>query len=135
MSPKSPALGYACLKPGTDSAALFGVGTIVSLIGTGFIVYVLTPFLSLILRTQSRIGISWGRETPELIQRSGFKHQFESAFKLKRLPATIILLAALIMTFVAAFVLPSILCIIFVIVRSSSRLQLGVSQRIVADRI
>ena len=47
---------------------------------------------------------------------SGFKHQVESAFKLKRLPATIILLVALIMTFVAAFVLPSILCIIFVIV-------------------
>lgn len=49
---------------------------------------------------------------------SGFKHQIESAFKLKRIAATIILVVALVMTFVAAFVLPTILCIIFVIVRS-----------------
>jgi len=47
----------------------------------------------------------------------------ESAFKLKRIAATVILVVALIMTFVAAFVLPAILCIIFVIVRPLSSLK------------
>jgi hypothetical protein len=45
----------------------------------------------------------------------------ESAFKLKRVAATVILLVALIMTFVAAFVLPAILCIVFVIVSRSNQ--------------
>lgn len=43
----------------------------------------------------------------------------ESAFKLKRVAATVILIVALVMTFVAAFVLPAILCIVFVIVSVS----------------
>lgn len=47
---------------------------------------------------------------------SGFKHQLQSMFKLKRVVATVILIGALVMTFVSAFVLPALLCIIFVIV-------------------
>ena len=39
-------------------------------------------------------------------------------FKGVRIVATTILLAAIVMTFVSAFVLPTVLCIIFVIVRA-----------------
>jgi hypothetical protein len=38
-------------------------------------------------------------------------------FKPVRIVATIIMIAAIIMTFVSAFVLPAILCIVFVIVQ------------------
>ncbi|WVQ74223.1 hypothetical protein IAR50_003818 [Cryptococcus sp. DSM 104548] len=47
----------------------------------------------------------------------GFKTQLEKMFKPVRVVATILLFAAIIMTFVSAFVLPTVLCIIFVIVQ------------------
>ncbi|CAD6575460.1 MAG: hypothetical protein TREMPRED_001426 [Tremellales sp. Tagirdzhanova-0007] len=66
-------------------ATLFGVGSILSLVGTGFLV--------------------------------GFKKQLETMFKPVRIVATLLLFASIVMTFVSAFVLPTILCIVFVIVQ------------------
>nr|KIR88314.1 hypothetical protein I308_01377 [Cryptococcus tetragattii IND107] len=65
--------------------ALFAVGGIISLIGTGFLI--------------------------------GFKTQLEKMFKPVRIIATVLMLASIVMTFVSAFVLPTILCIIFVIIQ------------------
>lgn len=50
------------------------------------------------------------------IDRSGFKKQLATMFKPVRVVATVLLFAAIVMTFVSAFVLPTILCIIFVVV-------------------
>ncbi|GFZ48766.1 hypothetical protein JCM24511_06515 [Saitozyma sp. JCM 24511] len=47
----------------------------------------------------------------------GFKKQLQTMFKPVRVVATVLLFASIIMTFVSAFVLPAILCIIFVIVQ------------------
>ncbi|ORX40525.1 Got1/Sft2-like family-domain-containing protein [Kockovaella imperatae] len=47
----------------------------------------------------------------------GFRTQLEKMFKPVRVVATILLFAAIAMTFVSAFVLPAILCIVFVIVQ------------------
>lgn len=47
----------------------------------------------------------------------GFKTQLEKMFKPVRIVATVLMLASIIMTFVSAFVLPTILCIIFVIIQ------------------
>ncbi|OCF44650.1 vesicle transporter SFT2B [Kwoniella heveanensis CBS 569] len=47
----------------------------------------------------------------------GFKTQLEKMFKPVRVVATILLFASIAMTFVSAFVLPAILCIVFVIVQ------------------
>ena len=58
----------------------------------------------------------------------------ESAFKLKRVAATVILIVALVMTFVAAFVLPAILCIVFVIVSDTDVYQ-GFRLLMLADSI
>lgn len=51
-----------------------------------------------------------------MLTRSGFKKQLETMFKPVRVVATILLFIMLALTFVAAFLLPAILCIIFVIV-------------------
>lgn len=48
-------------------------------------------------------------------------------FKGVRIVATTILLAAIVMTFVSAFILPTMLCIIFVIVSTISSAHLVVS--------
>jgi len=70
----------------TVFAVLFGMGTVVSLVGTGFVI--------------------------------GFFSQLKLMFKPVRVAATLILIAAIIMVFVAAFVLEiSVLCIIFVIIQ------------------
>ncbi|WWC72056.1 uncharacterized protein I206_106016 [Kwoniella pini CBS 10737] len=66
-------------------ATLFGVGAILSLLGTGFLI--------------------------------GFKTQLEKMFKPVRIIATILLFISIIMTFISAFVLPAILCIVFVIIQ------------------
>ncbi|KAK1921975.1 SFT2-domain-containing protein [Papiliotrema laurentii] len=66
-------------------ATLFGVGTILSLLGTGFLI--------------------------------GFKTQLEKMFKPVRIVATVLLFASVAMCFVSAFVLPAILCIVFVIIQ------------------
>ena len=47
---------------------------------------------------------------------SGFKKQLELMFKPIRVVATVILFVSIVLCFVAAFVLPAILCIVFVIV-------------------
>ncbi|KGB76908.1 vesicle transporter SFT2B [Cryptococcus deuterogattii 99/473] len=47
----------------------------------------------------------------------GFKTQLEKMFKPVRIVATVLMLASIVMTFVSAFVLPTILCIIFVIIQ------------------
>ena len=53
-----------------------------------------------------------------MLTRSGFKKQLETMFKPVRVVATILLFASVAMCFVSAFVLPAILCIVFVIVRA-----------------
>lgn len=47
----------------------------------------------------------------------GFKKQFKTMFKPIRVVATVLMLASIVMCFVAAFLLPTVLCILFVIVR------------------
>ncbi|WVR00149.1 hypothetical protein IAU59_007291 [Kwoniella sp. CBS 9459] len=47
----------------------------------------------------------------------GFKTQLEKMFKPVRVVATVLLFASIVMTFVSAFVLPTLLCIVFVIVQ------------------
>ncbi|ORY33408.1 Got1/Sft2-like family-domain-containing protein [Naematelia encephala] len=47
----------------------------------------------------------------------GFKKQLQTMFKPIRVVATVLLIASIAMTFVSAFVLPTILCIIFVVVQ------------------
>lgn len=70
---------------GADNiVALFALGGIISLVGTGFLV--------------------------------GFSKQLKTMFKPVRVVATVLLFASIAMTFVSAFVLPAILCIVFVIV-------------------
>ncbi|KAL7418390.1 hypothetical protein Q5752_006848 [Cryptotrichosporon argae] len=50
----------------------------------------------------------------------GFRKQWESMFKGTRVVASLLLFASIIMCFVAAFVLPAILCIVFVVIEYAS---------------
>ncbi len=58
-------------------------------------------------------------------QHSGFKKQLQTMFKGVRVVATLLLFASIAMTFVSAFVLPAILCIVFVIVQYLAFLWVG----------
>ena len=64
----------------------------------------------------------------DFVVRSGFKKQLQTMFKGTRIVATIILFISIVMTFVSAFVLPTILCIIFVIIQYLAFLWVGRSR-------
>lgn len=96
-------LGAILLITGSGDAfaALFGFGAIISLVGTGFLMCV---------RSRPTFTL------PRLLTNSGFWRQAKLMFKPVRAAAAIVMLLAIVMCFVAAFLLPPALCILFVII-------------------
>ncbi|KAF7978679.1 hypothetical protein HWV62_44925 [Athelia sp. TMB] len=84
---------------------LYGIGTIISLIGTGFLLGVSQGIASSVFQISNLFP------TPQ------FASQIKSMFKPVRVVASVVFLASIAMIFVSAFVIKNdVICIVFVIV-------------------